>query len=214
MGPPGVGKGTQAQRLAAACGVPVVATGDMFRKVRLENSPLATKVRECMDRGEYVPDELTIQMALDRLNQPDARKGFVLDGFPRTVPQAEALDRRFGAENRTIKCVVLLEAPAEVILARLTGRRVCGRCGRAFNSGANAPRTTGICDDCGGELARRTDESPEVQRKRLKVYQQQTAPVAAYYLRSGRLHAVDADRAVDEVQSDIRRLLSSGAVTA
>lgn len=207
MGPPGVGKGTQSRRMAARYRVPIVATGDMFRRIRDEDTPLAKSVRASMDEGEYVPDDLTIRLALERLNQPDARKGFVLDGFPRTVRQAQALDESFAREGRSVGHVVLLYAPMDIVLSRLTGRWLCSQCDRVYNESSNPPLVPGRCDVCGGALYRRSDETPEVQRHRLSVYEQQTAPVVAYYQSSQRLQSVDAVRSVGEVTADLAALL-------
>jgi adenylate kinase len=214
MGPPGVGKGTQAQRLAATYGVPIIATGDMFREVRQQDTDDARRIRSYMDLGEYVPDELTINMALNRLRQDDARGGFILDGFPRTVHQAEALDESLAEQGRMISCVILLTAPTEVLLGRLAGRRVCASCGRVYNNETNAPHHLGLCDACGGELVQRSDESPEVQRRRLVVYEEQTAPVAAFYKATGRLCVIDATRPVEDVQAELRSVIQPPASQA
>lgn len=210
MGPPGVGKGTQSRRLSELLGAPVIASGDMFRAIRGEETPLAQEVRRYMDRGEYVPDELTIKLVLDRLNQPDARRGFILDGFPRTVPQAEALDQALEGDGRRIDHVVLLEAPFDVVLARLSGRWTCGRCGRVYNETSNPPKVAGVCDTCGAPLIQRTDEAPGVQRHRLQVFAQQTEPVADFYRKSGRLQTVDAQKSVAEVTAEIEKIMNQG----
>lgn len=214
MGPPGVGKGTQSRRMAKRYVVPIIATGDMFRRIREEATPpeLAQEVREYMDKGEYVPDDLTIKLALDRLSQPDARGGFVLDGFPRTVRQAEALDEAFESHGRCVGHVILLRAPLDVVLKRLTGRWLCSRCARVFNESSNPPMMPGTCDTCGGELYRRSDETPEVQHHRLTVYERQTAPVIAYYESSNRLDSVDAERSVDEVTTELVAILNDDKV--
>ncbi len=208
MGPPGVGKGTQSQRLSGEYGIPIVATGDMFRKIRQDVSPLAREVQEYMDRGEYVPDDLTIEMALSRLNEPDTKKGFILDGFPRTVRQAEALDDALAQDDRHIDHVVLLTAPNEMVLERLAGRWVCSTCGRVYNESSNPPRLPGVCDVCGGKLVQRADETPEVQRHRLEVYEHQTAPLITYYQGTKRLEVLDATKSVDEVTNELRALLN------
>lgn len=207
MGPPGVGKGTQGQRLSNTFRIPVVASGDMFRHVREQDGDRARQIRAYMDRGEYVPDKLTIGMVLDRLNQPDALGGFILDGFPRTVPQARALDEHLASEGRRISCVVLLQAPDDIVLERLAGRRVCENCGRVYNESTSRPATDGACDVCGAHLIQRTDETPEIQRKRLKIYEMQTAPVAAYYRETGRLEALDATKSVQDVHRELLSLL-------
>ena len=179
----------------------------MFRHVREQDGERARRIREYMDRGEYVPDDLTIGMVLDRLNKPDALSGFILDGFPRTVPQAKALDQHLESQGRPITCVVLLRAPDEVVLERLAGRRVCENCGRVYNEATSRPSTQGTCDVCGAHLIQRTDETPEIQRKRLTVYEKQTAPVAAYYRETGRLQAIDATKSVQAVQDELLALL-------
>jgi adenylate kinase len=207
MGPPGVGKGTQSQRLSSERGIPVIATGDMFRKLRQDDTPLARQVMEYMNRGEYVPDELTIKMVLRRLNNPDTKYGFLLDGFPRTVAQAEALDRAFANDGRRIDHVILMCAPDETVLQRLAGRWICSNCGRVYNELSNPPRIPGICDVCGGSLFQREDESKEVQRKRLQVYTEQTEPVAQYYRDRDRLIEVDARASVDDVSNQLRDIL-------
>jgi adenylate kinase len=209
MGPPGVGKGTQGQRLSAAYDVPVIASGDMFRRVRVEESPRAREIQAYMDRGDMVPDEMTIEMVLDRLKKPDARGGFILDGFPRTIAQAVALDADLANQERPIEHVVLLQAPADVILARLAGRRVCDSCSKVYNVDSNPARVDGVCDVCGGNVIQRTDEAPEVQRRRLEVYEEQTAAVASYYRSSGRLTVVDATLALDAVQAELHQLLGA-----
>lgn len=203
MGPPGVGKGTQSNRLAAAFAVPIVASGDMFREIRKQDTPLAAEVRQYMDRGEYVPDDLTIAMVLDRLRAPDTENGYVLDGFPRTVAQAEALDAAFDGTSRAIDHVILLKAPLETVLARLTGRRICSNCGAVYNLSSNPPEVEGQCDVCGGALFQRTDETPQVQRYRLGVFDRQTKPVIAYYKVKGRLEMVDATPPVDAVTEQL-----------
>jgi len=207
MGSPGVGKGTQSRHLATRFGIPIVASGDMFRAVRQEHTALAEEVRRHMDRGEYVPDDLTIAMVLRRLSEDDTQRGFILDGFPRTVVQAEALDSSFREHGRHIDHVVLLKAPMETVLERLTGRRICSECGAVYNTVSNPPRVEGICDICGGKLYQRSDEAPEVQRHRLQVYERQTKPVLDYYKRDGRLEIVDATLPVDEVTTHLVNLV-------
>lgn len=211
MGPPGVGKGTQSRRLATALEVPIVASGDMFRKVRQDDTPLAHEVRNFMDRGEYVPDDLTIEMVLRRLHERDVRSGFILDGFPRTVPQAGALDETLRAESRHVDHVVLLDAPMDVVLKRLSGRWLCGKCARVYNEVSNPPKVGGICDMCGGTLYQRSDEAPEVQRYRLEVYVRETAPVLEYYREGGRLETVDAEAKPSAVTQELKRLMQRTA---
>ena len=206
MGPPGVGKGTQSRRLAQRFRVPIVASGDMFRAIRRQSSPLADEVRGYMDRGEYVPDALTIALVLKRLHESDARNGFILDGFPRTVPQAVALDEALEKDGRRIDHVIVLEAPKDVVIRRLSGRWICSQCGHVFNENSRRPREEGVCDDCGGALVQRTDEAPEVQRHRLDVLESQTAPVIEYYRKAHRLESIDAQKSVDDVQNELETM--------
>jgi len=181
MGPPGAGKGTQADRLASVLGIPHISSGDMFRALMHQNTPEATEIRSYVDRGEYVPDRLTIDMVLARLNEPDARRGFILDGFPRTVPQAEALDHALKQQGRRLDCVLDITAPVPVLIQRILGRQ-------------------------GAE--HRSDDTPQVVRTRLEVYNQQTQPVIDYYASSGRLLTIDGTRTVDEVREDVDRALA------
>lgn len=211
MGSPGVGKGTQSKRLSTMLGIPTISSGDMFREIRRQDTPLAHKVRGYMDRGEYVPDDLTIKMILDRLDEPDACDGFILDGFPRTVPQAKALDEALGKEGRHIDHVVLLQAPQDVVLKRLAGRSTCSKCGRVYNHDSNPPVEPEICDVCGSKLEQRSDEAPDVQRHRLAVFARQTEPVLAHYKASGRLEIVDACPPVDDVTEELAKMLKGVA---
>jgi adenylate kinase len=211
MGPPGVGKGTQSLRLSKWLGIPIVGSGDMFRAIRQEDTPLSEKVRSYMDKGEYVPDNLTIEMVLNRLHQPDVRYGFILDGFPRTVAQAEALDQKFGDELKRIDHVILLDAPMNVVLKRMFGRWVCSKCGHVYNEVSHPPKTAGMCDVCESRLVQRSDEDPEIQRNRLQVYEKQTAPVLDYYRDQKRLEEVDAQLPADVVTKELRDIIMSPA---
>jgi adenylate kinase len=213
LGPPGVGKGTQSQRLAKELRIPVIATGDMFRTLREEDTPLARQIKQYMDRGEYVPDELTIDLVLQRLQKPDAQHGFILDGFPRTVAQARALDEALASKGEHTDYVILMTAPKEVVLQRLAGRRQCQSCGWVYNTESNPSQTPGICDHCGGKIVQRTDETPEIQKHRLEVYEERTKPVIEYYRKDGRLTEIDATAPVDEVTRQLKQLLV-GATSA
>lgn len=203
LGPPGVGKGTQAKRLEAKLGLPHVASGDIFRAIRGENSSLARQVREYMDSGAYVPDALTIELVLNRLQEADAVGGFILDGFPRTIGQAEALDRDLPPLGRSIDLVLDITAPPDVLQQRLRGRVICPQCHAIYNLESMPPRQTMVCDVCGHALERRTDESPDVVRTRIEVYGRETRPLVEYYGRQGLVVEIDGARSIDAVECDV-----------
>jgi adenylate kinase len=207
LGPPGAGKGTQAKRLESVMKLPHIASGDIFREIRRQDGPLALQVREYMDRGDYVPDDLTIRLVLDRLNQPDAKDGFILDGFPRTTPQAEALDHELVKESRAVELALYITAPPEILADRIAGRIICPQCNAIYNSVSKPPTVEGICDVCGHRLERRTDESPAVIDVRLKAYLQQTKPLVEYYTRRGLLSRVDGARSIAEVEATVDNAL-------
>jgi adenylate kinase len=208
LGPPGVGKGTQAKRLERELGLTHVASGDIFRAIRRQDTPLAHEVKAFLDSGAYVPDSLTIQLVLERLAQPDIRRGFVLDGFPRTIPQAEALDRALTEQRRHIDLVLHIAAPLEVLQQRLKGRIVCPQCHAIYNLQSNPPKREMVCDVCGHELERRTDESPDVVRKRLEVYGQETKPLVDYYARRGLVREIDGAQSIRGVEAAVDKALS------
>jgi adenylate kinase len=203
LGPPGAGKGTQARRLAARWSVPQVATGDMLREAVARGTTLGLEARRYMDAGELVPDSVIIGLVRERLAQPDGRKGFVLDGFPRTAAQAEALDQLLEAEGTPLDRVVLFQVPDEEPVARLSGRRVCRGCGRNYHLTLSPPRTAGVCDHCGGELYQRTDDEEATVRRRLAVYARDTRPLVEYYRRRGLLATIAGTGSVDAVQADL-----------
>jgi adenylate kinase len=205
LGAPGAGKGTQARGLAAEWGVPQVATGDMLREAAAARTPLGLEAKRYMDSGALVPDEVVIGLVEERLARPDARAGFVLDGFPRTVAQAQALDALLKARGMALDRVVFLDVSREELLRRLTGRRVCRQCGTAFHIVSAAPREAGRCDKCAGELYQRSDDSSEAVATRLDVYDKQTAPLLAYYRDRGLLAGVGGEGAVDRVAGEIRK---------
>lgn len=208
FGPPGAGKGTQAERLQALLGIPHISSGDLFRALRREDTPLAQEVREYMDRGLYVPDKLTIELVLKRLDEPDAKMGFILDGFPRTEPQAEALDRALADEGRKVDVALFISAPRDVLLRRIAGRVICSRCGTIYNLETNPPKNDMICDVCGGKVERRTDEDVETIRTRLDTYIAQTQPLIDYYRRQkGCLIEIDGSRPIEEVEAEIDQAL-------
>lgn len=199
MGPPGAGKGTQAQRLVARLGIVHVATGDLFRAAIGAGTPLGQQAKKYLDAGQLVPDEITVGMVRERLEQDDCRRGFLLDGFPRTVAQAEALEDILRAFGEGLHAALNIDVPEEKLVARLTGRRVCRRCHTNYHVVFNPPRVPGVCDRCGGELDQRSDDTEETVRRRLEVYRAQTAPLLEYYRRRGLLREVDGDRDVEEV---------------
>lgn len=205
LGPPGVGKGTQGKRLAAELEVPHIASGDLFRAMRDNNTPLAREVREYMDRGEYVPDNLTIEVVLARLGRSDAAQGFVLDGFPRTSPQADALDEALNKKGQKVDYAIYITAPVEVLVKRIAGRMVCPNCGAIYNMETNPPKNDRICDVCGHYVERRSDEDPEVVRTRLQTYMNQTAPIVEHYRRQGNLIELDGSLSIDAVQQELDR---------
>ncbi len=209
LGPPGVGKGTQAERLMARLGLPHVASGDLFREHLKAGTPLGLKARSYMDRGELVPDDITIGMVMDRLAQPDCVAGAILDGFPRTVAQAQALETALAQQGRAVEAVLYIRAPAEVLLARLSGRWTCQRCGAVYHVLFSPPREAGRCDECGGVLYQRPDDTPETHRRRIDVYQQQTAPLIAWYQARGLLQEIDGTLDIDGVTTALLTALRS-----
>ena len=186
LGPPGAGKGTQAVRLVEKYGVPQISTGDIFRKNIKEGTELGKKAQEYMNAGQLVPDELVVDLVKDRLMQEDCANGYVLDGFPRTIPQAEALDE-MGIE---IDCVLSIEVPDEKIVTRMSGRRVCPACGASYHIEYKKPEKDGICNACGAELVIRKDDEPATVLDRLHVYHEQTEPLKDYYAKTGKLRTV------------------------
>jgi adenylate kinase len=199
MGPPGAGKGTQAETLTAKLAIPHISTGDMFRKAISDGTELGKKAKEFMDAGQLVPDEVTIGIVKERLSEEDCRKGFLLDGFPRTVPQAEALEGILKELGMELDAVLNVAVPDEKLVARLTGRRICRQCGASYHVLYNAPKQEGICDACQGELYQRSDDSEETATNRLSVYHQNTAPLIDFYAKRGLLKEIDGDRPIPEV---------------
>jgi len=199
LGPPGVGKGTQAERLMAHLGLPHVASGDLFRENLKAETPLGLRAKSYMDRGALVPDDITIAMVVDRLARPDCAGGAILDGFPRTVAQAQALADALAGKGQTVEAVLYIDAPVDVLLARLGGRWTCRNCGTVYHMLFNPPRVTGRCDKCGGELYQRADDTPETHRRRIEVYQEQTSPLTDWYRAKGLLREVDGTQDIDGV---------------
>ncbi|MDO0935617.1 adenylate kinase [Streptomyces sp. DG2A-72] len=200
VGPPGAGKGTQATRLAEKLCIPHISTGDLFRANISQQTELGKLAKSYMDAGNLVPDEVTIAMAKDRMEQPDAENGFLLDGFPRNVSQAEALDEVLETEDVKLDAVLDLEAPEEEVVKRIAGRRICRRdSSHVFHVTYSPPKKEGVCDVCGGELYQRDDDSEETVRKRLEVYHTQTEPIIDYYKTQGLVVTINAMGPVDEV---------------
>ncbi|UCH35420.1 MAG: adenylate kinase [Armatimonadota bacterium] len=207
FGPPGAGKGTIAGALNEKWGIPHIATGDMLREHVRQGTDLGRKAREHMDAGELVPDDLILEMVRRRLGEPDAQRGFILDGFPRTLPQAEALDDML---DGGVDVVLDLQVPEEELIRRLSGRRVCADCGAIYQVDTMPPQRPGICDRCGADLMQRSDDAPQAVRRRLEVYRAQTAPVLAHYRERGRLRAVDGTRGSAAVIEEAATALPAG----
>lgn len=208
LGPPASGKGTQAARLREALGLPHVASGDLFREHLKNETELGRKAKGYMDRGELVPDDVTIGMVMERLSQPDCAGGALLDGFPRTIAQAEALDRALAQQGQPVSVVLYITVPDEILVERVSGRRLCPICGEAYHVRFNPPQQPGICDNDGGELYQREDDKPETVRKRLKVYWEQTSPLIDYYRSRGLLVEIDGDQPIDDVTADLLAAVS------
>lgn len=203
MGPPGAGKGTQAARLVARFHVPHISTGDMFRAAVKEGTPLGKKAEACMDKGELVPDEVTVGIVAERLAKEDCKTGFILDGFPRTEAQAKALQEILQKLGLKLTKVVNIYVPSEVLIARAVGRRICKKCGATYHVQFNPPQAEGVCDVCGGSLYQRADDSEETMKSRLSVYEQQTKPLIAFYKKEGLYAEVDGKQSIDKVTEDL-----------
>lgn len=209
LGPPGCGKGTQAAVLAEYLKIPTVSTGEMFRAAVHHGAELGQRAAEFMNRGELVPDELTVGILEERISQKDCLQGFLLDGFPRTLGQAEALRGILQDMSIALDAVVDIALDDEVVIGRLCDRRVCADCGKTYHLVASPPKSEGVCDECGGQVIQRSDDRPDTVRNRLEVYRTQTEPLIGYYRRQGLLKDVDGHGGMDEVQSRIREVLVS-----
>lgn len=207
LGAPGAGKGTQAEKIAEKYQIPHISTGDIFRANISEGTALGKKAEEYMDQGLLVPDELVVDLVVDRIHQKDCEKGYILDGFPRTIPQAECLDKALAEMNTSLTCAIDIDVPDEAIIRRMSGRRACLHCGATYHVEYAAPEKEGICDKCGSELHHRDDDKEETVRTRLNVYHQQTQPLLAYYRNKGILKVVDGTRDLDEVFSSVVEIL-------
>lgn len=207
LGAPGAGKGTQAKRIAAKYEIPHISTGDIFRANIKNGTELGKKAKTFMDQGLLVPDELVVDLVVDRVNQEDCSKGYVLDGFPRTIPQAEALDKALAAQGQKMDYAIDVDVPDQNIIQRMGGRRACVGCGATYHLVYAAPKTEGICDTCGAELILRDDDKPETVEKRLGVYHEQTQPLIDYYTKAGILKTVDGTVEMEKVFEAIVSIL-------
>ena len=209
LGAPGAGKGTQAKRIAQRYGIPHVSTGDIFRANIKNGTELGMKAKAYMDAGNLVPDEITIGMLLDRIHEADCEKGYVLDGFPRTIPQAESLTAALKERGEKMDYAIDVDVPDENIINRMSGRRACLACGTTYHIAYNPPKKEGVCDQCGEPLVLRKDDKPETVKNRLEVYHQQTQPLIDYYKKEGILAQVDGTQNMDQVFEDIVKILGA-----
>ena len=207
MGLPGAGKGTQASEIVKKFPIPHISTGDMFRKAIKDETDLGKEAKSYMDRGELVPDEVTVGIVKERISEDDAKKGFLLDGFPRTIEQAEALNNIMSELDRNIDAVINIEVPEEELMNRLTGRRICEKCGTTYHLVFNPPKVDGICDIDGGKLYQREDDNPETVSNRLSVNVKQSKPILEYYDEKGVLKNIDGAKDIDEVTKDVIDIL-------
>jgi adenylate kinase len=207
MGLPGAGKGTQAEKIVEKYGIPHISTGDMFRAAIKDGTELGLKAKSFMDNGDLVPDEVTIGIVRERLSKEDCGKGFLLDGFPRTVAQAEALENILTDLGKKMNYVINIDVDKDILMGRLTGRRICKECGATYHLVFNPPKEEGVCDRCGGELYQRADDNEETVQNRLDVNIKQTQPLLAYYEDKGYLKNIDGQQDIDKVFADIDVLL-------
>lgn len=209
LGAPGAGKGTQAKKIADKYQIPHISTGDIFRANIKEGTELGKKAKSYMDQGQLVPDELTLELIMDRFQNPDCKNGYVLDGFPRTIPQAEALTEALAKKGETIDYAINVEVPDENIINRMGGRRACLACGSTYHIVYAPTKVEGICDRCGEKLVLRDDDKPETVKNRLNVYHNQTQPLIEYYTRQGKLAEVDGTRSMEDVFNAIVKILGA-----
>lgn len=208
LGAPGAGKGTQARMLSTEYGIPQISTGDILRAAVKAGTPLGLEAKRFMDAGNLVPDEVMCGIIKDRLAEPDAKRGFLLDGFPRTEPQAAALDTMLASIGQDLQLAIDVTVPEDELVARLTGRRVCRDCGASYHVMFNPSKAGDKCEACGGELYQRADDAADTVRNRLKVYHDQTAPIAARYAGAGILRPLDGNRSMDAVRADLEAMLN------
>lgn len=209
FGPPGAGKGTQADRLRADFRLPFISTGDMLRSGVKNGTELGLEAKRYMDAGELVPDDLIVAMAAERLGEPDTADGFILDGFPRTLDQARALEQQLSEGGRRITAAILIEVSDEEVVRRLSGRRVCVKAGHNYHVEFDPPKREGVCDQDGSRLIQRDDDKPDVVRNRLAVYHRQTEPLISYYDQQGVMRRIDGTRSPDEVHDHIRAVIAT-----
>lgn len=209
LGAPGAGKGTQAERIAEKYQIPHISTGDIFRANIKEGTELGKKAKSYMDQGLLVPDSLTVDLVMDRIAQEDCKNGYILDGFPRTIPQAESLTEALKARGEALDFAIDVNVPDENIIARMSGRRACLSCGSTYHIVYAAPAKDGVCDKCGSALVLRDDDKPETVKKRLAVYHDQTQPLIEYYGEKKILHTVDGTKDMEQVFQDITNILGA-----
>ena len=209
MGPPGAGKGTQAANLVKRYGILHISTGDMFREAVKEGTPLGKEAKSYMDAGKLVPDEVTIGIVRERLSKPDCKKGFILDGFPRTVEQADALNEILADNGLTLTGVLNINVPAADLIERAVGRRICKNCGHSFHVKFNPTKVEGVCDDCGGTTYQRADDSEETMKSRLSVYESSTRPLIEYYKKAGVYKEIDGRQDIAKVEADLAAVLEA-----
>ena len=207
LGPPGAGKGTQAETIVNEFSIPHISTGDIFRKNIKEGTALGKKAKEFMDQGKLVPDDLTVELVKDRLLQDDCKNGFLLDGFPRTIYQADALEDALKSMNQSLDYVINIIVRKELLVERAVGRRVCRDCGQTYHMTFNKPSKEGICDNCGAELLQRKDDTEETVANRINVYREQTEPLIDYYTKKGIIVNIDGEMPIAEVGKDIVKKL-------
>ncbi|NLK03104.1 MAG: adenylate kinase [Clostridiales bacterium] len=207
LGAPGAGKGTQAKRIATKYNIPHISTGDIFRDNIKNNTDLGKKAKVFIDKGLLVPDDLVLKLIIERFKLADCNSGYVLDGFPRTIPQATALDEALEKNNDRVECTINIEVADEVIINRMAGRRACLSCGRTYHVDTLRPKVEGVCDYCDTDLVLRDDDKPETVKKRLQVYHEQTQPLIDYYNNKGILYTVDGTGGIEEIYEEIIRLL-------
>lgn len=209
MGPPGAGKGTQADLIKAAFPIPHISTGDMFREAVKNSTAMGLEAKKYMDAGQLVPDAVTIGVVEERLAMPDCDKGFLLDGFPRTTVQAQALDQVLCKHGKKVELALDISVPDEILIDRMTGRVTCNTCKTVYNTKFNPPAVAGFCDKCGGELIQRSDDKAETVKNRLQVYMEQTQPLLDYYKKQGCLVSVDGNRNTNDVFAEVKKILEN-----